>query len=99
MIGWERGFTGNRARKLSLTIQTNRYKPESVLENETHKILCDFQIQTDHKLSAKTNRHLVDFAVLEDQIVKIKERYILIYFQRTEKAVEHKSDGDTSYSC
>ena len=24
------------------------YKPESVLENETHKSLCDFEIQMDH---------------------------------------------------
>ena len=28
------------------------HKPESVLENETHKILWDFQIQTDHPISA-----------------------------------------------
>ena len=24
------------------------HNPESVLENETHKILCDFEIKTDH---------------------------------------------------
>ena len=24
------------------------YKPESILKNETHKILRDFEIQTDH---------------------------------------------------
>ena len=29
------------------------HNPESVLENETHKILCDFQIQTDHLISAR----------------------------------------------
>ena len=27
--------------------------PESVLENETHKILWDFEIQTDHLISAR----------------------------------------------
>ena len=27
--------------------------PESVLENETHKILLDFEIQTDHLISAR----------------------------------------------
>ena len=29
------------------------HKPESVLENEMHKILCDFVIQTDHLIPAR----------------------------------------------
>ena len=29
------------------------YKPESVLENEAHKILLYFEIQTDQLISAK----------------------------------------------
>ena len=29
------------------------HKPESVLEKETLKILCDFEIQTDHLISAR----------------------------------------------
>ena len=29
------------------------YNPESVLENETHKILWDFVIETDHLISAR----------------------------------------------
>ena len=29
------------------------HKPESVLENETHKILSDFEIQTDHSILAR----------------------------------------------
>ena len=29
------------------------YKPESVLENETHKILWDFEIQTNHLILAR----------------------------------------------
>ena len=28
-------------------------QPESVQENETHKLLWDFEIQTDHLISAK----------------------------------------------
>ena len=28
------------------------HNPESVLENETHKLLLDFEIQTDHPISA-----------------------------------------------
>ena len=29
------------------------HKPESVLENEAHKILWDFEIHTDHPLTAR----------------------------------------------
>ena len=29
------------------------HKPESVLENETHKILWDFEIQTDHLIPTR----------------------------------------------
>ena len=29
------------------------HHPESILENETHKILWDFEIQTDHLISAR----------------------------------------------
>ena len=29
------------------------HKPESVLENETHKILCDFKINTDQIILAR----------------------------------------------
>ena len=30
-----------------------RHNPESVLENEIHKLLWDFEIQTDHLISAR----------------------------------------------
>ena len=29
------------------------HKPESVLENKSHKILCDFEIKTDHPIQAR----------------------------------------------
>ena len=29
------------------------YKTELDLENETHKILCDFEVQMDHEISAR----------------------------------------------
>ena len=29
------------------------HNPESFLENETHKILCDFEIQTVHLILAR----------------------------------------------
>ena len=49
--------------------------PESVLENETHEILLDFKIHTDHLIPAKRpdnlvlinkkkrSCHLVDFGI------------------------------------
>ena len=60
------------------------HKSKSVKENETHTILWDFQIQTDHLISYQKTRpsvdshgqrtcRLVDFAVPTDHIVKIKE--------------------------
>ena len=33
--------------KHDYTIKWNKHKPDSILKNETHKILCDFEIQTD----------------------------------------------------
>ena len=62
------------------------HKSESVLENETHKSLWDFEIQTGHHISAKRSDlvlinkkkkkkkrtyHLVDFAVSADHGVWI----------------------------
>ena len=32
------------------------HKPESILENQTHKILQDFEIQTDYPDPSKKNR-------------------------------------------
>ena len=29
------------------------HKPESIQENETHKILRDFEIETDHRILAR----------------------------------------------
>ena len=60
------------------------HNPAIVLENETHKLLCDFEIQTDHLISArqpdliktiKKERtcRIVDFAVLAGHRVKLKE--------------------------
>ena len=62
------------------------HKPESVLENETHKIHWDFEIQTDHPIQAswpdlalinkrKRTCHLADFAVLTDYR-KQSDRYL-----------------------
>ena len=54
------------------------HNPTSALENDTHKSLWDFDIQTNHLTSARRPEHIincwiVDFAVLADYRVKLKE--------------------------
>ena len=63
------------------------HNPESVLENETHKLLWDFELQTDHLISArwpdlvivqkkkkkKRTCQIVDFPILANYWVKLKE--------------------------
>ena len=61
------------------------HNPASVLENDTHKLIWDFDIQTDHLISARrpdliiinTKKmkicKIVDFAVPADHRIKLKE--------------------------
>ena len=60
------------------------HNTKSVLENETHKLLWDFGIQTDHLISArrpdliiinkkKRTCRIMDFAVPANHRVKLKE--------------------------
>ena len=60
------------------------HNPASVLENETHKLQWDFDIQMDHLISArrpdliilnkkKRTCKIVDFAVPVDNRIKLKE--------------------------
>ena len=61
------------------------HKPESVQENETHKILSDFEIQTHHLFSdrkwdlgmitkKKRAGHIVEFVVPTDDGEKNKDK-------------------------
>ena len=61
------------------------HNPAPVLENDTHKILWDLNIQTDHQISArrpdliiiihkKRTYKIMDFAVHVDNRIKRKER-------------------------
>ena len=55
MTGWERSPTGEMCKKFKFD-HTNKWymhNPASVLENDTHKLLWDFDIQTDHQISAR----------------------------------------------
>ena len=48
VINWELcKFKFNNTNKLHI------HNPESVLENETHNILWDFEIRMDHQISAR----------------------------------------------
>ena len=60
------------------------HNPAPVLENNTHKLLWDFNIHTDHLISARRpdliiiNKKkkickIVDFAVSADHRIKLKE--------------------------
>ena len=60
------------------------HNQETILENETHKILWDFEIQTDHLISVRQPDRVmfkkqrrscrkVDFAVPADHNAKLKE--------------------------
>ena len=61
----------------SLSVTWYMPKPESTQKNETHKILGNFEVQTDHKTSTRRpdlvlinkkrrSYHFVDFSVLAD---------------------------------
>ena len=60
------------------------HKPAPVLENDTHKLPWDFDIHTDHLITArrpdlivinkkKRTRKIFDFAVPGDHRIKLKE--------------------------
>ena len=58
------------------------HNPAAVQENDTHKLLWDFDILTDHLISArrpyliiinKRNFKIVDFAVPADHRIKLRE--------------------------
>ena len=92
---------------------TKRYmhKPDTVLENETHKILWDFEIKTHHLIPVrrphlvlinKRRVHLQSFKFYRYSEMKKKrnrkEIQILRPYQRTKNSVKHESDGDTNFS-
>ena len=63
-----------------IKILSYRPKPKYILKNDTHKILWNFETQTDYLIPVKITDpkrkktcHLEDFAVLADHRVKLKE--------------------------
>ena len=83
------------------------YNPAPVLENDTRKLLWDFNIQIDHQIPARRTDFIiinkkkrickiVDFAVPADHRINLKEcekkdKYLDLA-RELEKAVEHESD-------
>ena len=84
------------------------HNPAPVLENDSHKLLWDFNIKTDHLISARRpdliiiNKKkkrickIVDFAVPADQRINLKESEkkdkYLDLAREIKKAVEHESN-------
>ena len=82
--------------------------PASVLENDTHKILWDFSIQTDQLIPAQKTRpynyqqqekricKIVDFALQADHRINMKEYEkkdkYLAIARELKKVVEHESN-------
>ena len=82
----------------------------AVLENDTHKLLWDFDIQTDHLMAArradlividkkKRTSKIVDFTLSADRRIKLKEsekkdKYLDL--SRELKTMEHEGDDYTN---
>ena len=87
------------------------HNPEPVIENDTHKLRWDFDIQTEHLISArkpdliiinkkKRTCKIVDFAVPADHRIKLKEcekkdKYLDLA-RELKKTVEHAGDNYTN---
>ena len=87
------------------------HNPAPVLENDLHKLLWDFNIQTDHLIPArrpdliiinkkKRTYKIVDFAVPADHRIKQKEcekrdKYLDLA-RELKKTVEHAGDNYTN---
>ena len=86
--------------------------PTPVLENDKHKLLWDFDLQTDHLILArrpdkkksrkKRTYRIVDFAVLVDHWVELNENERMDKYldlaRKLIKTVEHESDVYINYN-
>ena len=96
--------------KIDHTNKWYMHNPTSVLEDDIHKLLWDFDIQTDHLILArrpdliiinkkKRTFKIVDFAVPADHSVRLKEsekndKYLDLV--RELKKLEHEKDNYTN---
>ena len=80
MYDWMGKFHWELCKKFEFDHTNNWYiqNPESVLRNETHKLLWDFDMQTDYLISArrpdliiiKKKRELAEFWTLLSQLTR-----------------------------
>ena len=101
MIHWEL----NKKLKFDHTNKWYKHKPTSVLENYTHKLQWDFDIQTDHLISVRSpdlllinNKiwKIVNFAVPADNCVKVKRKINRLTLLGNWKTMEHTGDNYTN---
>ena len=84
-------------KKLIFNRTTKRYmhNPESILENETYKDRCDFEIQTNPLFSTRQP----DLVIVNNKKKQNWETMNCWYVHRpcknTKKKMEHIGDGDT----
>ncbi len=81
------------------------HNPAPVQENDSHKLLWDFDIHTDHLISAKRPdliiiNKIVDIAVPADHRLKLKEcekkdKYLNLV-RELKKTMEHAGDDYTN---
>ena len=99
--------------KFNYTTKWYMHKLECIQKNQAHKILWDFEIQTDHLIPARrSNREivnkktrtcwLVDIAITADHRVKIKENKKREKYQNLtrglKKSIKYEGDSDTSFN-
>ena len=88
------------------------HKPAYILENDTHKLLRDFKIQTAHLISArsldliiinkkkkKKTCRIVYFAVSADhrmKLEKVKRSTCTLLGKRKKQTMEHEGDNYTN---
>ena len=89
------------------------HNPASALENDTHKLLWDFDIQMDYLISArrpdliiinkkkKRTCKIVDFAIPADHRIKLKESgkkdKYLDLARELKKTMEHEGDNNINH--
>ena len=102
MIYWEM----YKKFKFDHTNKWYMHSPAPVLQNNTHKLLWDFDIHTDHLISTsrpdliiikKKKREIVDFAVPADHRIKLKESEKEDkYFDLARESRKHTGDNYTN---
>ena len=75
------------------------HNPAAVLENSTHKLLWDFDMRTDHLISARRpDQIIINKKEKKDHRIKLKE-YVKkdkYHARELKKTMEHENDNYTN---